>query len=638
MSKILAKKAELSILFKIAVEHNNFKEFLEKSRVLLSSLPDTDLKNVVELTIREVLVELIMLKTDISMLERVFQFSIDAALYDIASTNVPVLILGDMFDSSTIVECEKLFVFVETRVETFKKEFFFKMCKNYLLRSCNDLLRRLSRSQNTVFCGRILLFLAHLFPLSERSGLNIVSEFNLENATMYSTDEDLFSDITSEKGDVVEEGEITSNNQSTVIVDKNLYQKFWSLQDFFRCPNTCYNKMQWRHFTGCTSEVLTVFGSFKSDDANSSKWKLAKLPTSSGVCVYFAKYLTSPKLLELELSDSHFRRYVLVQFLILFQYLTLQVKFKLESYQLTDEQQGWVKDTSKKVHELLEETPPNGANFAKNVEKILQREEYWNSWKNEGCPDFRQAIEKVDIEKKSRKRPWEDFHTYKCKTNTEMSKQWSSTPNNWEACKSAKRNFVPTLESFFGISGVKSETGGSTPKVNTNDSKYTWKALRLLGMKSPHFFTSNPALNSLSEYLQSVIQKMAKEKPPVQDNVVETSVTEDSIEDGNDEFLPASEEDTKDEEKPKKDVLTKPLVDILSAKLQDHWQSLAIQLGFQDDEIEYYETFSNGKTQAEQMLTVWMEQDGALPAFMSALDKASMLPLVANVAGLLQQD
>ena len=48
-----------------------------------------------------------------------------------------------------------------------------------------DLLRRLSRSQNTVFCGRILLFLAKFFPLSERSGLNVISEFNLDNLTEF---------------------------------------------------------------------------------------------------------------------------------------------------------------------------------------------------------------------------------------------------------------------------------------------------------------------------------------------------------------------------------------------------------------------------------------------------------------------
>jgi hypothetical protein len=33
-----------------------------------------------------------------------------------------------------------------------------------------DILRRLSKSQNTVFCGRIQLFLSRLFPLSEKSG------------------------------------------------------------------------------------------------------------------------------------------------------------------------------------------------------------------------------------------------------------------------------------------------------------------------------------------------------------------------------------------------------------------------------------------------------------------------------------
>ena len=43
---------------------------------------------------------------------------------------------------------------------------------------------------------------------------------------------------------------------------------------------------------------------------------------------FFAKFLTNPKLLALQLSDSNFRRSVLVQFLILFQYLQLTVKFK----------------------------------------------------------------------------------------------------------------------------------------------------------------------------------------------------------------------------------------------------------------------------------------------------------------------
>ena len=50
-----------------------------------------------------------------------------------------------------------------------------------------DLLRRLSKSHNTVFCGRIQLFLARLFPLTEKSGLNLMSQFNVENVTLYTT-------------------------------------------------------------------------------------------------------------------------------------------------------------------------------------------------------------------------------------------------------------------------------------------------------------------------------------------------------------------------------------------------------------------------------------------------------------------
>jgi hypothetical protein len=51
---------------------------------------------------------------------------------------------------------------------------------------CNDLLKRLSKSQNTVFSGRIHLFLAKLFPLNEKSGLNLMSHFS-DNTTRYTT-------------------------------------------------------------------------------------------------------------------------------------------------------------------------------------------------------------------------------------------------------------------------------------------------------------------------------------------------------------------------------------------------------------------------------------------------------------------
>ena len=46
------------------------------------------------------------------------------------------------------------------------------------------------------------------------------------------------------------------------------------------------------------------------------------------IYVPFYVYFVFFQLLDLQLNDSNFRRYVLVQFLILFQYLNAQVKFK----------------------------------------------------------------------------------------------------------------------------------------------------------------------------------------------------------------------------------------------------------------------------------------------------------------------
>lgn len=64
-----------------------------------------------------------------------------------------------------------------------------------LLRMCNELLRRLSKEINTVFCGRILMFLANSFPLGERSGVNLRGDFNT-NAIHFDTDEEVDADPT----------------------------------------------------------------------------------------------------------------------------------------------------------------------------------------------------------------------------------------------------------------------------------------------------------------------------------------------------------------------------------------------------------------------------------------------------------
>merc|ERR1712106_953949 len=256
---------------------------------------------------------------------------------------------------------------------------FFASCKNNLLRICNDLLRRLSRTQNTVFCGRILLFLAKFFPFSERSGLNVISEFNLDNTTNFNKEED-DKDEKDDKADLKIKIDADEHNLN---VDYSLYCKFWQIQDYFRNPTQCYQKVPWKTFSSYASDVLSTFQSFKLDP-NSGRSTSMSPPSVAEQ--YFAKYLTNQNLLELQLSDSNFRRYILLQFLVLAQYLKSNVKFKTDSQTLDSSQSKWLDEYRGKIYRLLDETPPNGKEFSRSVKHILGREEFWNNWKNEGCP------------------------------------------------------------------------------------------------------------------------------------------------------------------------------------------------------------------------------------------------------------
>ena len=294
-----------------------------------------------------------------------------------ASALCPFLMMSDIFDTSTLQECEPFFRFVEANVDTWKSEIFFDKGKNYLLRMSNDLLRRLSRSQNTIFCGRIQLFLAHLFPLKEKSGLNLVSQFNVDNKTLYNVKSEFSPPpvkVEAPPAVKMEEGELdsvtdadssavggeggavttTTNGKSDApIVDHVLYKKFWSLQDFFNKPTKLYDKNIWKGFHSHLNAVLKVFENFKMEDVKTSSSSSSASLFTPTDDVIFAKYLTNEKLLDLQLNDSTVRRNILLQLLIVCQYLNAPVKFKTVNLVLSEEQETSVKELTERVFGLL---------------------------------------------------------------------------------------------------------------------------------------------------------------------------------------------------------------------------------------------------------------------------------------------
>ena len=72
---------------------------------------------------------------------------------------------------------------------------------------------------------------------------------------------------------------------------------------------------------------------------------------------------------------------------------------------MKEDQVEWVNLTRDKVYKLLAEIPPDGASFAKTVKNILKREEYWNSWKNDGCPAFKRPAPESQVDGEDVKKP-----------------------------------------------------------------------------------------------------------------------------------------------------------------------------------------------------------------------------------------
>ncbi|KAK0161819.1 hypothetical protein PV327_008231 [Microctonus hyperodae] len=590
---------------------------------------EADRKAAIDLALRDIL--LVTLSDDtpdkVAALESYITITIELCRKDLATASLPVMLLSDIFDAMTLDKCETLFTFVENNVAVWKEDLFFSACKNNLLRMCNDLLRRLSRSQQTVFCGRILLFLAKFFPFSERSGLNIVSEFNLDNHTVFGDEK-----IEENFEEPMEEDDKIENK---IQIDYNLYRKFWALQDFFRNPNQCYNKIHWKVFSAHATSVLSAFSSFKLEEQRScttSEGKKDKtIETAYKETHYFAKYLTNQKLLELQLSDSNFRRYVLLQFLILFQYLNSTVKFKAETHELKPDQVDYVKTVTDQVYALLSETPPDGRAFAETVENILKREEHWNAWKNDGCPAFKRPAQESGENDEPRKpkrlkrrigdmiRDAQSSGKYQM-GNPELTKLWNLCPNNLEACKSKDRDFLPSLETYFEEAIMQSDPAAMVDNEykKVNDGNFGWRALRLLARRSPHFFVhGNYPINKLPEYLETMIKKIAKDRPQLQTDVKtdadETPPTDSNEQEFNDDVLKQDsdqvESENIDNKTSKLNPVSREMIAKLSEVLKGDWEKLATKLGYRQDEIDFFQGKPTQFEQCKTMLEIWADAD-----------------------------
>ncbi|TGZ84813.1 hypothetical protein EX30DRAFT_337280 [Ascodesmis nigricans] len=364
-------------------------------------------------------------------------FALICSEQELADASLPFALLEEAFDTLTIPAAERLFTYLESRVERLTAGMEGGKGKALvLLRLCNELLRRLSKAEDTIFCGRILIFLSKSFPIHERSAVNLRGEFNVENVTIY-------DELPDQVEDNVDAMEIDDEIPDLVGVDKKastpverpksdseelslnqLYKTFWSLQHDFADPSRLFNPDNFSRFKTGLEATLARFriadaagkatsGSTKSLEkrdekkSNSSQPNVGdKRPRSDDDAEmllegFNPKYLTGRELFELEISDLTFRRHVLVQCMILLDFLLSLTPASKEkwasipnpnrsvqfSYTLSADDEAWVRKTLEAIAASLT-SDINSRLFNRLITTVLTREQNWLQWKLEGCQPF----------------------------------------------------------------------------------------------------------------------------------------------------------------------------------------------------------------------------------------------------------
>lgn len=253
--------------------------------------------------------------------------------------------------------------------------------------------------------------------------------------------------------------------------------------------------------------------------------------SSGSTEAYFAKYLTSARLLDLQLADSSFRRQVLTQFLIMFRYLCTPTKFKRKQHELTSTQRAWIASAETRVWDLLAATPPNGAAFTAAIRHLLQREADWIAWKNEGCKNFERKRTAAEAEAEDNgEAPSETAATDDIKSvvggtratiaatkrarhalgTRELSRLWALSADDLQPARDVE---PPNVADFFeeSIEQMDPEAQVERHYWSINNPNFCWRALRLLTKHRLHYTKDGISHKSMSEYLQAAIERLGKE-------------------------------------------------------------------------------------------------------------------------------
>jgi len=501
----------------------------------------------------------------------------------VTSTNETFASYQQIFEMLSLKQANNLFPIMDELCTHFRKNpaQFTPAVKQGMLRLCNDLLRRLSAtgSRDIKFSGKVQLFLTRLFPIDEKSALNLTSNFHLENTTEFTEPEKsglpldeaavkkyleedkkvqleatsgatrskLVSQMSTatEAGEIKDEADVKSEkmrmpsedgecddmdtsvgaddvfNDSTVkkptiefktvgstTITYKLYRAIWSLQKYFNNPKMLFEEDNFKEFERYAAQVIGLFTDYQVDVTHKNNKGANKTPKTyikgenaqnDENSATFPKYLTSEQLTHLQIKDPQFRHQIILQFLILVQYVKAPpIK---QNLQRSAAMGRWVQIFSKKVDALL--MSMNNHDFC---QQLMSHEIGWTQWKDRSCPSLLvQSSEKVTFPEHktiSGTRKRNELNCEMLKKESKRLKLAVDKPSEFmEFIKNEKYDDMPTPTQFFD-------------DFKIDDSVWRYKALRLLAEKSRLFFQMPPSkhcFKPLKYYLESMRERIKKE-------------------------------------------------------------------------------------------------------------------------------
>eukprot|EP00584_Thalassiosira_punctigera_P022412 CAMPEP_0172561242 /NCGR_PEP_ID=MMETSP1067-20121228/92100_1 /TAXON_ID=265564 ORGANISM="Thalassiosira punctigera, Strain Tpunct2005C2" /NCGR_SAMPLE_ID=MMETSP1067 /ASSEMBLY_ACC=CAM_ASM_000444 /LENGTH=955 /DNA_ID=CAMNT_0013351245 /DNA_START=210 /DNA_END=3074 /DNA_ORIENTATION=- len=422
-----------------------------------------------------------------------------------AVKKLPFLLLEDAIDSLPLVHVQSLWSsprFPDLCVSGYTTNLlcsppiFVPASRLILLRICNKLLKVLSnRDVDAEFAGSLMMTTARVFPLSERSAVNVLGSFNVENETAYE-DEGEFSGKTNVLGQRGEEEDGKSKN-----IGYDFYRTFWGVQRVFTDPQGTIlpsrggpsQAQAAAAYNGFMKDVTSILVALESTpvpkSSSSSKPQLDDATTAGAVRHH--KYLTSSQLLHLQLKDAKLRVQFLTQLIIILSYLGSPVVAlptppvapapgsdvtKL-SVQIKSTQTKQMNDASRWAQQLLRSTsPPLGESMLRSLQWLLrERESLWRNWKKNKCFP---PMDKVGESTASGTAIRMKLGGRKRKAVDEGRGGGKDVIN----IDSLPETRLPALASFFDpyVEALDPENGIEGEYHPRNDKVYCWRALRLM--------------------------------------------------------------------------------------------------------------------------------------------------------------